>query len=260
MKMNFNSKHVRANEHESAVSQKHETNLKKNTLINFQIGLIVSLLVAYFSIESTFAVTPPPEVVHKDLHENIEEYSMSDVKVDHPKVEKIVAKVPEIKPVLIVDIKKVKNETPVEDTKITSTEDPIVDVNDIATIEEGPDSLDPIPVDFVENVPVYPGCEGLKTNQERKDCMSDKINKVVQRNFDTSIAERYGLIGVQKIYVQFTINEQGVVSKIEVRAPSSSLEKEAKRVIEKLPQMKPGKQHNQNVKVKYLKPIVFRVQ
>ncbi len=44
-------------------------------------------------------------------------------------------------------------------------------------------------LDLVEQVPIFPGCEKLSTNGERKACMSEKISKLVQRKFNTNIGD-----------------------------------------------------------------------
>ena len=90
--------------------------------------------------------------------------------------------------------------------------------------------------------------------------MSEKIDRIVRKNFKTNKAVDYGLTGKQKIYVQFKINKQGLVSDIQVRAPHKVLEDEARRVTELIPQMKPGRQRSRDVEVVFLKPILFQVQ
>ena len=90
--------------------------------------------------------------------------------------------------------------------------------------------------------------------------MSEKIQKHVNKKFNTRIAEEVGLEeGVKRINVLFTIDENGNVTGIQSRAPHPKLQKEAERVVRLLPKMTPGKQRNQNVKVKYTLPIIFRV-
>ena len=90
--------------------------------------------------------------------------------------------------------------------------------------------------------------------------MSDKISKVVQRNFNTSLAEEKGLKGLQKIDVQFKIDTDGSVIDIKARAPYSKLEDEAIRVMDKLPQMTPGYQGDQPIRVVYYLPIKFKIR
>jgi len=45
-----------------------------------------------------------------------------------------------------------------------------------------------------------------------------------------------------------------------VKAPHKQLEKEAKRILKKLPQFTPGKQRRKSVKVKYTLPISFQIE
>ncbi len=112
----------------------------------------------------------------------------------------------------------------------------------------------------VEKVPVFPGCEGLSNNDQRIKCMSDKLKGIIQRKFNGDLAADKGLLGIQRISVQFTIDKTGSVTNIKARAPHQSLEKEAKRVMTKVPKMQPGKQSNIPVDVVYSLPIIFRVQ
>ena len=73
------------------------------------------------------------------------------------------------------------------------------------------------------------------------------------------MAERENILGKQKIWVQFTIDKNGKVVALFARSPYRVLEKEAKRVLNKLPKMTPGKQRAHHVAVKYTLPIVFEV-
>jgi protein TonB len=90
--------------------------------------------------------------------------------------------------------------------------------------------------------------------------MSKKIQKHVNRRFNTELAQELGLSeGKKRIDIAFTIDENGNVTGIQSRAPHPKLKKEAERVVRLLPKMEPGKQQNKAVKVKYTLPIVFRV-
>nr|WP_262910798.1 energy transducer TonB [Wocania arenilitoris] len=91
--------------------------------------------------------------------------------------------------------------------------------------------------------------------------MSKKITNLIQRKFQgDDIASEYGLTGVQKIDVQFTIDKTGKVNNIKTRAPHPKLEGEVIRVINLMPEMTPGKQNDKNVDVIYTLPIKFKVQ
>ncbi|MBD0823677.1 M56 family metallopeptidase [Aestuariibaculum marinum] len=117
-----------------------------------------------------------------------------------------------------------------------------------------------VPFGVVDEVPLFPGCESLGTNEERKDCMSYAITKFVGQNFNTDLANSFGLEGKQRINVIFKINEEGNVVDVRARAPHPGLEEEAKRVVELLPKMQPGKQKGHTVTVPYSLPIIFQVE
>ena len=87
--------------------------------------------------------------------------------------------------------------------------------------------------------------------------MSQKITKLINRKFNQDIGTNYGLSGRQKISTQFTIDKNGDITDIKIRGPHHALEKEAKRVINKIPKMEPGLQRNVPVGVVYTLPIVF---
>jgi len=127
------------------------------------------------------------------------------------------------------------------------------------TTVSGDDPTDPVPFAVIENVPEYPGCKG--TNEELKNCMSEKINAHVSKNFDMKKMEKLELSsGVQRISVQFKVGRDGKVVDVRARAPHPEVEKEAVRVIELLPTMKPGKQKGKDVGVLYALPIIFKVE
>ena len=123
------------------------------------------------------------------------------------------------------------------------------------TLEKGEE----VPFSVIENVPEYPGCE-KGSNSEKRKCMSAKIAKFVQRNFNTKIAGDLGLSGRQRVNVIFKIDQSGSVVEVRSRAPHPRLEKEAARVINMLPKMKPGRQRGKVVIVPYSLPITFQVQ
>ena len=118
-----------------------------------------------------------------------------------------------------------------------------------------------VPFSIIENVPVYPGCEGEPNNDAKKKCMSEKIGKFVRKNFNNDLAQELGLdSGIKRINVGFKIDKTGNIVNIQARAPHPKLEAEAKRVISKLPKMKAGRQRGKAVNVPYGLPITFKVE
>ena len=161
------------------------------------------------------------------------------------------------------EIEVVEDEKDVKEDVVASTEtddkEEIQDVEEMDTEEVDEPDVE-VAFQFIQNPPIYPGCEGKK-GKSLKDCMSKKIQKFVGRNFNTDIASDLGLSGERvKILTMFTIGKDGKVINIRARSKYKDLEKEAKRVISKLPKMKPGQQRNRPVKVTYTLPIIFKVE
>lgn len=117
-----------------------------------------------------------------------------------------------------------------------------------------------IPFAVIEKVPLTPNCTDFSTNETAKKCVSEEIKQFVNKNFDIKIAEKYGLTGINRVYVRFTIDNKGNIVDIAARAPISSLEKEAIRVIKLLPKMTPGEHKGEKVNVLYSLPIVFNIE
>ena len=247
------------------MSNKHEVNVRKSSWLNFQIGLIASLLFTYVMFEvytttPTIAVNPNPE----PWEEEHDWDGIYQVYVE-PKQQAVVQKI--VKPKLqpedyeVVDNDKeitdseqeFKNDLP-DESSITAP-----GIDEIDNIKE-PTDVESLPFIAVEFVPIFPGCESLETNEERAACFSEKISRIVSKKFDTSLAGDLGLKGLQRIYVQFEVYKDGTIQNIQARATHPLLEKEAIRVVERFPKMIPGKQRDRNVTVKYQLPIAFKIQ
>ncbi|MEL6810422.1 MAG: energy transducer TonB [Bacteroidota bacterium] len=159
-------------------------------------------------------------------------------------------------------IEVVEDEEEVEETIIESTEasqeEEIVEIEEIEEVEE--EEIADVPFAVIENVPVYPGCENAGNNNAKKKCMSEKVQKFVQKKFNTELANDLGLEGRQRISVQFKIDKNGNIVNVRARAPHPRLEQEAIKVVKALPKMTPGRQRGKAVGVLYALPILFQVE
>ncbi len=257
-------KPIRQNGEVEKKPQKHDTNLQKNSTLYFQVGLIVCLLAAYGLLEMKFETHEPNVIADAIIPDAPTEIAVREFRVyEEPKPEPKTNPKPEVK--LIDKIKEVDNDHEiVKELEVVTSEqntssDKPIDPGKITLLDKPEDEN--VPIAFIQNVPIYPGCEKSKNNDERRKCMSDKITKLIQRKFEGSdIASDYGLAGKQRIYVKFTIDKTGQVDDIETKAPNSELGNEAERVINLIPKMTPGRQNNKNVGVIYNLPIIFQVQ
>lgn len=153
-------------------------------------------------------------------------------------------------------IEIVEDEEEVEETVIESTETDQEEI--IEEVEVMDDMLDEVPFAVIEEVPTFPGCEKL-AKSERRQCFQDRMDRHVRRTFRyPEIAQEMGIQG--RVYVSFVIDENGNITKIQVCGPDKNLEGEARRIIEKLPKMVPGRQRGRPVRVPFSYPITFRLQ
>jgi protein TonB len=242
-------------------SHKHDANLQKNTALYFQIGLILSLLATYALFEMQFEkriIT----ITDLDYTEDttIEVATVYRTKPQEPVKPKPREKVAKT---LTDTYEPVDNGLATIETKLLAPDakDPFEPLkpNSLPKIEEPEEPIEDVFIGAVQVVPIFPGCEKYTTNEERKKCMSTKIGKLVSKNFRAELGTKYGIKGEQRLYSQFTISSEGKVTNVKVRGPHPALEKEAERVILKIPKMQPGYQGNKAVGVIYTLPIYFFV-
>lgn len=246
------------------MSNKHDANVRKSTLVNFQIGLIASLLFVFtmFETYSSVSVIAPPD----DEVDNIEDvsFTMDVFRVEKPKIEKQLVVAKKVKKQELVELNKTEEKSVVD--KLTKQlgiinekgKTKAVPVDSILDIVETKNIT--YDINKVTVAPIYPGCEGLSSNDERIACLSSKIKKIVSYKFNTDLGAEYGLKGMQRIHVQFQVSKDGSVNNIRVRAPHPALEKETRRVVRKFSRMTPGKIGKDAVNVKYYLPIKFKIQ
>lgn len=226
-----------------------KVDLSKNSSLYFVIGLAAILFITWQAIEW--------KTYEKDLYG----YEALDVEDDDdeevPITEQIKTPPPPPPPPAPEVIEVVEDEEEVEETVIESTETNQEEIVEVVEVEEVEEDID-VPFAVIEDVPIYPGCEGVPKSQ-RRDCFQEQINKHIRKNFRyPEIAQEMGIQG--RVYVQFVIAKDGQITNVRMRGPDKNLEKEAERIISKLPQMTPGKQRGRAVRVPFSIPITFRLQ
>lgn len=110
----------------------------------------------------------------------------------------------------------------------------------------------------VDKAPVYPGCEAYNEDERRKKCTSREVQKFVAKHFNTNLTNKSDADGGITVSTGFVIDKTGNITAITSHAEEEVLELEAKRVIEKLPEMKSGRQDDTPVNVSYKLPIAFK--
>ncbi len=119
--------------------------------------------------------------------------------------------------------------------------------------------VEKIPFSLVEEIPLFSECESVSIYQQEK-CFKKEIIDHVKKNFKYP-AESYKNSVQGRVLVQFVIDKEGAVADLNIRGPYKGelLEKEAERIVRKLPKFKPGKHNGKAVKVKYGIPISFKI-
>lgn len=238
-----------------------KVDLRNKSLLFLQIGLVLVLFFTWRGIEY--------KTYEKQIAEKEEEVYIEEIEEDIPITKMVFRKPPPPPPppptieiIEVIDDKEPEPETVFEETEVEEEEDipeEVPDFNEVDDSEGYEEEIGDVPFALIAEAPLFPGCEKEKGALARKNCMSKKIDKWVQRKFNTDLGQELGLSGIQKIFVQFKIDKTGKVVDIKARAPHPRLQKEAQRVIQGLPQMKPAKQRNRAVGVIYTKPITFRI-
>ena len=116
---------------------------------------------------------------------------------------------------------------------------------------EMPNAIEVVPkeqaFDIVEQMPEYPG--GAMA-------MFEYLSKSIKYPKETAEAQKEG-----RVIATFIVNKDGTISDARVvKSVDPALDTEALRVINDMPNWKPGKQNGKVVNVKYTIPISFRLQ
>jgi periplasmic protein TonB len=232
-----------------------KSDLNRRSMIFFQIGMVLMLFITWRAIENK---TYEKAEINQDmlnLGDDLEEdIPITDMNIPPPP--------PPPPPPAPEVIEVIEDEADIEETIIESAEvNQEEEIMEIEEIEEAiEEEIADVPFAVIENVPVYPGCEKKRSNADKKKCMSENVQKFVQKKFNTELAGDLGLEGRQRIAVQFKIDKNGDVVNVRARAPHPKLEQEAVKVVKALPKMVPGRQRGTAVGVLYSLPILFQVE
>lgn len=227
-----------------------KSDVGRNSSLYFVIGLAIVLLLVWRGFEwKTY-----DEVNDYDISMNVDD----DLDEEVPMTEQIKTPPPPPPPAAPEVIEVVEDEEEVEETIIESTEtsqeEEIIEVEDVM-VEEEVEDVD-VPFAVIEDVPIFPGCEGA-TN--KRDCFQEMMQKHINKNFRyPEIAQEMGVQG--RVSIMFTIQKDGSIGNVRMRGPDKNLEAEAARIIGKLPKMTPGKQRGRAVRVPFSIPITFKLQ
>ncbi|MFS4494932.1 energy transducer TonB [Maribacter sp. 2308TA10-17] len=223
--------------------------LKRNSGMYFVAGLAMVLSLAYVALEwKTFYGDTYERTAMTVDDELIEEVDLVQLAPPPP---------PPPPPVAPDVIEVVEDDEPIVESVIDVPEPnqdtEVIEVEDVDFIEEPVDVA--VPFSVIEDVPVFPGCE---SETDKRACFNSMIQKHIGKTFRyPELEQEMGIQG--KVSVMFEIQKDGSIGNIRMRGPNKNLEKEAARIISKLPKMTPGKQRGNPVRVPFAIPITFKL-
>jgi len=230
-----------------------QLDVRRNSLLYFFVGMTLVLLMAYLALEwKTYHNNDSWDVSGLEVDEDLME-GATILKLKLPDPPK-----PKIKTPPKIEI--ADDEDDIEETVIEASEpDQDTEIAPVESIEVAEEEItEEIPIVLVENAPIFPGCENEETEEDKRKCFQEMIQKHIRKNFRyPDPAKEMRLQG--RVSIMFTIEKDGSINNVRLRGPHKSLEEEAARIISKLPNMKPGEQRGIPVKVSYSLPITFKL-
>ena len=241
--------------------------LKKRTGLFFSIGLAVATFASLYAINYKTSEEPGKRLDEKevfDIPEDVTDFRLEDNSPPPQQEPEPPKEVEDPDVIKEVDNKeKVNTDLKPQESSQEDNANKGPNLNSTGTgtgtgtgggEEEIPDE---VPFNVLEEKPMFPQCKDVP-KPEQENCFKKALDAHVRKTLEyPQPAIDMGLQG--RIIVQFRIKKDGNVEVTNVQGKEKILEKEARRVIEKLPKLIPGKQRDRPVAVIYSYPIVFRL-
>ncbi len=219
-----------------------KANLENKKLMFMQIGLVISLLIAWLAFEHKSydkreidpSLLRTAEVVEEEMVDITKQEEQKPQPVEVPKQ--------------TTQLEIVQDDVEVEDIEINAE----VEQNEVIEEYVAPEIEEEEVVEqeifqIVEEMPSFPGGE-------------QKLLEYVAKNTKyPQIARESGIQG--RVFIGFVVETDGSISNVKVlRGIGGGCDEEAVRVIKSLPKWKPGKQRGKAVRVSYQIPVNFKLQ
>ena len=219
-----------------------KANLENKKLMFTQIGLIISLAIAWLAFEHKSydkreidpSLLRTAEVVEEEMVDITKQEEQKPQPVEVPKQ--------------TTQLEIVQDDVEVDDIEINAE----VEQNEVIEEYVAPEIEEEEVVEqeifqIVEEMPSFPGGE-------------QKLLEYVAKNTKyPQIARDSGIQG--RVFIGFVVETDGSISNVKVlRGIGGGCDEEAVRVIKSLPKWKPGKQRGKAVRVSYQIPVNFKLQ
>ena len=219
-----------------------KANLENKKLMFMQIGMIISLLIAWLAFEHKSydkreidpSLLRQTEVVEEEMVEITKQEEQKPQPVEVPKQ--------------TTQLEIVQDDVEVEDIEINAEVDQQEVIEEYVPVEVEEEEVQEQEIfQIVEEMPAYPGGD-------------QKLMEYVAKNIKyPQIARETGIQG--RVFVGFVVEPDGSVSNVKVlRGIGGGCDEEAMRVVKSMPKWKPGKQRGKAVRVSYMLPVNFKLQ
>jgi protein TonB len=219
-----------------------KANLENKKLMFTQIGLIISLAIAWLAFEHKSydkreidpSLLRTAEVVEEELVEITKQEEQKPQPVEVPKQ--------------TTQLEIVQDDVEVEDIEINAEVDQTEVIEEYVAPEvEEEEVVEQEIFQIVEEMPSFPGGDV-------------KLMEYIAKNIKyPQIARESGIQG--RVFIGFVVEPDGSISNVKLlRGIGGGCDEEAMRVIKSLPKWKPGKQRGKAVRVSYQIPVNFKLQ
>ena len=219
-----------------------KANLENKKVMFTQIGLIISLLIAWMAFEhkSYDKREIDPSLLRQT--EVVEEEMVEITKQEEPKPQPVEV------PKQTTQLEIVEDDVEVEDIEINAEVDQAEVIEEYVPVEvQEEEVVEQEIFQIVEEMPAYPGGD-------------QKLMEFIAKGIKyPQIARETGIQG--RVFVGFVVEPDGSVSNVKVlRGIGGGCDEEAMRVVKSMPKWKPGKQRGKAVRVSYMLPVNFKLQ
>ncbi len=219
-----------------------KANLENKKLMFIQIGMVISLLIAWLAFEhKNYDKREIDEsLLNREIVEDLEMTEITKQEEQKPQPVEL--------PKQTTQLEIVQDDVEVEDIEINADVDQQEVIEEYVPVEVEEEEVQEQEIfQIVEEMPSFPGGEA-------------KLMEYVAKNIKyPQIARETGIQG--RVFVGFVVEPDGSISNVKLlRGIGGGCDEEAMRVIKSLPKWKPGKQRGKAVRVSYQIPVFFKLQ
>ena len=219
-----------------------KANLENKKLMFIQIGMVISLLIAWLAFEhKNYDKREIDEsLLNREIVEDLEMTEITKQEEQKPQPVEL--------PKQTTQLEIVQDDVEVEDIEINAEVDQQEVIEEYVPVEVEEEEVQEQEIfQIVEEMPSFPGGEA-------------KLMEYVAKNIKyPQIARETGIQG--RVFVGFVVEPDGSISNVKLlRGIGGGCDEEAMRVIKSLPKWKPGKQRGKAVRVSYMLPVNFKLQ